>query len=299
MKIIDRPAYGILSIVALALAVLTLSGIEPAVAATVIHYDGDETDYVNETRLNLHGGFVLPSPVTNGLVRTWEYSDTVPITPPSPAYTGPALYAALQMTGVSATTNFNPNSGILTGPLTPGHSSFALVSGAVGGAFTALVFLKPNVESGQTVSFDSTSSISLKGMGVADNRWTDESIRFVVQNGGRWYISAAPTFASGFVWSLSDAGSARFALFDPTGAVLPEIPGSGYDHEGASFKNITAVGFYAASLTRANNAVYFTLKDFTVESTVTAIPEADAGAGATIENFWIGSRRMALKQGWE
>lgn len=274
MKTTESSLKGIISL-AMAGIIIAAFGAGTARAATVIHYDSVTGNYTGGKAAPFGGTnnphFTLPTPVDNGKTRTWKYSDTTPISPTND-YTGPAIYTALQTVGVSSAQDFWYKSGINNGL---GTTNSFVVAGEYQSTVTAMVFFKPTVNLGETVSFDATSSIILNMLVAQDSHtnWFNENLRFVVQNEGLWYISQSPFYTStNTTWTLTNVGSANFASFDPEDkAPLPTIPASGYTSLGSSFTNITGVGFYADSFGRTNNYPYMSLTDFAVNATV--VPE--------------------------
>lgn len=290
MKTISSRSEKIIRLAIAGAAIIVAFCAGTARAATVIHYDGINASYTGGLRANWGGvtdpHFTLPTPVDTGTeVRTWKYSDTTPISPAT-GYTGPAIYAALQYDSNAGTFgNLAGQSGIRSGILTYNDdvaSGFAVIGSGVGSSLTAMIFFKPDVGDGQTVSFDASSSISLTGAAGGSDWQT--GMRFVVQSDGQWYISDVVSYtttnspaATSRIWTLNDLGSYSFASFAPENAApLPVAPISGFDTLGSSFTDITAVGYNFSTTGPTNNLPWISMWDFTVNATVVPEPSTTA-----------------------
>lgn len=217
--------------------------------------------------------FVLPTPVDSGGTRTWKYSDTTPITPAA-NYTGPAVYGAFQ----TQTTNGVPeNMSWQTSLLKDGYSTTNTKLWAGGNSanstLTAMFVFKPTVDLGQTVSFDATSSINYFLTAGS------QGARFVLNNGGNWYISSNSMTLGASTNKLTGNSllNSTWAAFDPVGvAPLPTFPASGYNSLGSSFDNIQGIGIYFNGARTDGFATYASLGGFTVDAAVVPEPESVA-----------------------
>lgn len=230
--------------------------------------------------------FVLPTPVDSGGTRTWEYSDTTPITPAA-NYTGPAVYGGFQ----TQSTNGVPEnllwlSGLVKDGYGTTNTKLWAASTTTGSTLTAMFVFKPTVESGKTVSFDATSSINYF------MTTGDQGARFVLNDGGTWYISSnALTLAASSTLTGSSLLNSTWAAFDPVGvAPLPAFPVSGYTSLGSSFDNILGIGVYfSGNRPLSSQAPYTSLGTFTVDAAVA--PEPVSGALFLVAGGLLALRR--------
>lgn len=237
-------------------------------ADTIISWDGDVvTNHVN---------LILPTPVDNGQIRTWEYDFDTPILSTSGAYSGPEIFGVLQnLSGKGYATNFSvariENSG--TNDVIRIRGNADTLSGETN-IITGMIFFKPDVESGDTVSFTASSSMTL---GASVPGGSPRQIRMSVLNDGVWYLSSSSN-SGGF--TISDASAEMWGVWDPTITPLSYTsnPSITYDTLGSTFTNIQAAGlWYTSGRAGPSQEGRLDVSGFLVNATVTPIPEPSTG----------------------
>lgn len=213
----------------------------------------------------------LPTPTDTVTARTWEYSATTPLLASGGTYAGPTIYGALQTENASdGPTNF---SSALVDDKTGTNDdviTILLNSATNGDIVQGLVFFKKAdfaSLSGDTITFDSTSSFTL---GVTGNQGGggNRGPRLAVLDGSSWYISSSVFGGFNGSLTIADLSAENFASYDPTGAPLNGTPTS-FTTAGSTFTDIQAVGYYFSNGTTSANKAGFNINNFQI----TAIPE--------------------------
>lgn len=304
-------------------AVLTLVVCAGAQATIVVDWGGDyvsttqvysnavyPTDFRSETLLG-QGYSTVRGPVLG-------YAGTVANLTPSSGYTAPSGKSSTFYGGWSASSGTGPavpggvsgtDAGLNSRSVfqnsgsQPGEDFIYLASNASAPAFRGLiVFDKADFlnGSGQTVAFDSTSSLSFNGL-VGGAR---PVLRWVVQDGSTWYISETTFTGTGsfLFWgaaassTLSDPNSQNWTSYTPIQSdsagpyLYNPAPLSGYATH--TFSDIQSVGVYFDSYGVSLTDGTFTnvgLQGFTVDAQV--VPEPGVMASLATAGFLIAFRR--------
>lgn len=233
---------------------------QTASAAVIVDWGGD--------MVTANRDLSLPTPVTNGEIRTWPWSSgSAPLSPNHADYTGQEFFGALQLdtnTGEAAnlTRNriFNDAAGDYLQIWGTGENSTT----------SGLVFFKPAVPEGSTVRFDSTSSIVAQ---YSLLQYSNRRIRIAVLNDGVWYLSQASFTNTSGTLTISDASAAMWGVWSGVdgAAPLPEIPTS-FTTPGSMFENIQGIGIYfTVTGNGSNSGGRFELTNFS--ATAVVVPE--------------------------
>ncbi len=251
-------------------------GTPAAFSTVVISYDSS-VGYVSGCLSMVYSNWNLPTPTDAGGRKVWEFdsSNALMSNAINGTYSGPAIYGGFQVEeGYSISSSSGINSGLFS------NSRFGILETKGNGSLSAIIAFKPDISINETMGFSSSSNITFTGSMSAHNGDLHDRIRVVVQNDGQWYISQkmTPRYDGVQYYDLKNAGTASFALFNPEDvAPLPNIPGDGnYTYSGASFQDITMVGYYINDIQRNASGTYFQMTKFEVDADV--IPEPVVGA---------------------
>lgn len=243
-------------------AALSLAAAE---AATIVSFGGD---MVSGSYVDL----VLPPPEDNGGVRTWPYSAEFAISPPT-SYTGPEFFGALQNAPGDGVPASFPAARITDNVAVDelrvwGNAVTAGQTGVVSG----LIFFKPDVEPGSTVTFAESSSLSMT-FSMTSSSGANRNVRFAVLSGGVWYLSEMTKNDGGGTLSMNDPLAQLWAAWDPAAVPMGAAPSS-YGVYGSEFGEIDAIGLYFYVPRKDANDPRFALQSFTGDAVVTPVPEA-------------------------
>ncbi len=241
-------------------------------ADIVVDYNGQTSGgYVtdNSALWMNKGDFDLPIPTAAEERKVWGFDSSSPLisSVSNNRYTGPAIYGGFQ---VDEEYDLSSVSGINTALFT--NSSFGIVESKGDGHLAVILAFKPNVNPGQTVTFDASSVMTFRGVIMADD--VMGKFRFIVQSDGQWYISRdlpPERDDERMRWTISGADAELFAPFQPEDkAPLPPLPeDDACNIPGSSFKNITMVGYYIVEVARSNpHGTFFAMDEFQVDAKV-------------------------------
>lgn len=234
---------------------------------------------------------VLPTPTDTGATRTWEYDFDTPLLQTSEAYSGLPIYGALQnISGQASPANFSvariENSGTNDVIRIRGNNNLTGETNIISG----LIFFKPELESGQTISFATGGSMTLAAntSGTSPRR-----VRMAVLNDGIWYLSATENQAG---FAIANTATELWGTWGPTGAPLSSAP-IVFNITGLTFTNIEAVGVWF-NLGRPNvgggEQGRLDISSFLVDATV--IPEPSVAALLFLAAFGIVFGRSAFRK---
>lgn len=132
---------------------------------------------------------------------------------------------------------------------------------------TGLIFFKPDVPEGTTISFDEESSLKVE---IKILLYTLRTFRLAVLSDGVWYLSQ--TQVTGMTtFEIENAAAEIWGVWDglENAEYLPEIPAA-FVVSGAELTNIQAVGFYfSASASDAANGARLGIPNFNAKALVT------------------------------
>lgn len=218
-------------------------------------------------KLNLTGETALADPDQNPQGVGFLYNEEVPLSPDTAGYdsTKPSavFYGVLEVSNPSGAQQKDIVSmvrSLNTVGANYGKNSLNLASTppADGGTaqVTGLIFWRLKDSPWKAARSGKLSWSAINGLSVDVNKINSKlsSVRFAVQSDGKWYVSEAKAFGTGW-FTVQDTTWGEWPV---TAAFpLPPLPDS-FPVSSAQLKNITSLGlaFYAASVSTEHNAVF-------------------------------------------
>lgn len=139
-------------------------------------------------------------------------------------------------------------------------------NGAEGNAIAGLIFFKPDVPAGSTISFDKDSSLEVN---IKKFLLNPRLMRLAVLNNGVWYLSKY--FETGVTeFKVSNAADTMWGAWEELkdAESLPEPPMS-FTTSAAELTNIQAIGFYFSAAAYGNNGARLEIAGFNASALVT------------------------------
>lgn len=130
-----------------------------------------------------------------------------------------------------------------------------------------LLWRKENFENGghaQRVSFDTTGSLSLN---LA--RMENLTGRWVIRNGNTFYISSATFTGSGI--KTINPNSTTWAVYTPSGPLVPDFDQSNATFSTVTFDNVQAVGVFLERDGGPATRVWYQIREFNVDATLNPV----------------------------